>query len=66
MAFETHHELGSLLHRCKVPNYWLQVTQRESWPFNSSQLWITYVSLNRFSKAKAREKLALIDLEVEL
>lgn len=37
-----------------------------SWPFNSSQLWITYVSLNRFSKAKAREKLALIDLELEL
>ena len=37
-----------------------------SGPFNSSQLWITYVSLNRFSKAKAREKLALIDLELEL
>lgn len=37
--------------------------ERVSGPFNSSQLWITYVSLNRFSKAKAREKLALIDLE---
>lgn len=28
-AFETHHELRPALHHCKVPNYWLQVTQRE-------------------------------------
>lgn len=48
---------------CRWPRKWVHW---RSWPLNSSQLWITYVSLNRFSKAKAREKLAVVDLEMEL